>query len=70
MKSSNYGLFAVAVAIVLVGALWAGLPLGGLLPLLVVLACPLMMLFMMKGMHGGQQEHSGHDRNDDRTHPL
>ena len=24
-----------------------------LLPLLVVLACPLMMIFMMKGMHGG-----------------
>jgi DUF2933 family protein len=27
--------------------------LAGLLPLLLVLACPLMMIFMMKGMHGG-----------------
>jgi len=24
-----------------------------LLPLLIVLACPLMMIFMMRGMHGG-----------------
>lgn len=26
----------------------------GLLPLLLVLACPLMMVFMMRGMHGGR----------------
>lgn len=25
-----------------------------LLPLLVFLACPLMMIFMMRGMHGGK----------------
>ena len=24
-----------------------------LLPLLIILACPLMMIFMMRGMHGG-----------------
>lgn len=29
--------------------------LTGLLPLLLVLACPLMMIFMMKGMHGGHR---------------
>lgn len=29
---------------------------AGLIPLLFVLACPLMMIFMMRGMHG----HSGH----------
>jgi hypothetical protein len=27
--------------------------LAGFLPLLLILACPLMMVFMMKGMHGG-----------------
>jgi len=34
-----------------------------LLPLLIVLACPLMMIFMMRGMHGGQKtaETTGHD---------
>lgn len=33
--------------------------LGALLSLLVVLACPLMMVFMMRGMHGGHG-HAGH----------
>lgn len=28
--------------------------------LLILLACPLMMVFMMKGMHGGSQGSSGH----------
>jgi hypothetical protein len=53
VKSSNMGLFAIAAAIAFVGALWAGVPLAGLAPLLIFLACPLMMIFMMKGMHGG-----------------
>jgi hypothetical protein len=26
---------------------------GNYLPLLLILACPLMMIFMMRGMHGG-----------------
>lgn len=46
----------------------AGLPVGGFLPYLVVLACPLMMVFMMRGMdHGGKDgdhSHAGHDRRD------
>jgi len=60
VKSSNLGLFAVAAAIAFVGALWAGVSLAGLAPLLIVLACPLMMIFMMKGMHGG----SDHEHRD------
>lgn len=65
MKSPNWGLFAIAAAIAFVGALWAGVPLAGLAPLLIVLACPLMMIFMMKGMHGGgedDRERNGRDR--------
>ena len=31
--------------------------LAGFLPLLLILACPLMMIFMMKGMHGGGHGH-------------
>ena len=31
---------------------------AGFLPLLLILACPLMMIFMMRGMHGGH----GHGR--------
>jgi DUF2933 family protein len=30
--------------------------LTGVLPFLLVLACPLMMIFMMRGMHGGHRE--------------
>ncbi len=36
--------------------------LGGFVWLLFVLACPLMMIFMMRGMHGGHgHAHGGHD---------
>lgn len=29
---------------------------GKYLPLLILLACPLMMIFMMRGMHGGHDK--------------
>jgi hypothetical protein len=61
MKSSNLGLCAIAAAIAFVGALWAGVPLAGLAPALIFLACPLMMIFMMKGMHGSHSEHRDAD---------
>ena len=32
----------------------------GLLPLALLLACPLGMFFMMRGMHGGGGAHEGH----------
>ena len=32
---------------------------GNWLPLLILLACPLMMFFMMKGMNGGHSDGSG-----------
>ncbi|WP_327727821.1 DUF2933 domain-containing protein [Streptomyces sp. NBC_00487] len=64
MKNNrNYGLYAVAVA--MVGALALGVPLGDLALLLIVLACPLMMFFMMRGMHGGDDTHGpGRDHHD------
>jgi hypothetical protein len=40
--------------------------------LLVVLACPLMMIWMMRGGHGhghGGHDHSGHDHGDDAHAP-
>lgn len=64
MKSSDMGLFAIAAAIAFVGALWAGVPLAGLLPVLAFLACPLMMVFMMKGMHGGSDTKDPHESHD------
>ena len=49
-----YGLMAVAGAGITV---WAGLPVS---VLLFVLVCPLMMFFMMRGMHGGQEHGNSH----------
>lgn len=64
-KHPNYGLFALAAAVAGVGALWLGVPIGTLVLLAFVVACPLMMMLMMGGMHGGgmNQEHpSQHDQ--------
>ena len=51
----------------------AGLPVLAYAPLLIILACPLMMIFMMRGMdHGGGNDqaaqrdpHAGHTRRDE-----
>lgn len=51
----------------------AGLPVLTYVPLLIILACPLMMMFMMGGMNhggggqGGQHDHShaGHTQHDE-----
>jgi hypothetical protein len=43
----------------------AGLPVLTYVPLLIILACPLMMMFMMGGMnHGGGQQGAKHDHSD------
>ncbi len=49
----------MALAIVVVGALWAGLPAGTLAVIALIAACPLMMFFMMRGMHtsSGADQH-------------
>lgn len=57
----------VVIAIVALGAgtlaLKVGVPLGNMLWIALVLACPLMMMFMMGGGHGhGGADHNGHDR--------
>ncbi len=68
MNNRNYGLYAVALAIVVVGALWLGLPLGTLALFGLVLVCPLMMIFMMRGMHGGDGHGAhGDDHSDDHS---
>jgi hypothetical protein len=69
MNTRNYGQYAIAVAIVLVGVLALGMPLGTLIWLALVAACPLMMFFMMRGMHG-RDMHGGHDRETRDEDPL
>jgi hypothetical protein len=61
-SSRNYPLYAVAIVVGGAIAIWAGVP-----PvfLMVLVACPLMMFFMMRGgMHG--DAHSGHNHSDYR----
>jgi hypothetical protein len=65
-RNPNFGLYAVAIAIAVVGALWVGVPVGTLAILAVGLACPLMMIFMMSGMHGGDHHVSDRERRGDR----
>ena len=60
MKSRNYGLYAVAVAVLVVGLLWAGVPVGTLAVFGLLLGCPLMMVVMMRGMQGGDSNHQHH----------
>ncbi|UXY25303.1 DUF2933 domain-containing protein [Streptomyces sp. HUAS TT20] len=60
MNKRNYGMYALAAAIV-VGALILGASLESLVWLALVAACPLMMFFMMRGMHG-QDTHASHDQ--------
>ncbi len=40
------------------------------LTLLILLACPLMMLFCMRGMHGGKKGHAHHHSNGDEKQTL
>jgi Protein of unknown function (DUF2933) len=66
MKRQPWGLYAIALAILVVGLVALGVPAQTLLFAALVLACPLMMIFMMSGMHGG---HGGPDHtSEDRDH--
>ena len=71
MNHSNRMLPYLFGAAVVAAVLFAvGAPLASLLPLAIVLACPLMMVFMMKGMagmHGDGEDHTGHGCEHDPT---
>lgn len=70
MKTQNAPLHAVAAAILVVGQAFAGVPVTTLLLGLAVLACPLSMLFMMSGMHGGNQTGRPEDKQDQPHGPA
>jgi len=52
MKSRPWGLYAIALAVLVVGLVTLGVPASTLVVAALALACPLMMMFMMSGMHG------------------
>jgi hypothetical protein len=61
MKRQSWGLYTIALAILVVGLVALGVPASTLLFAAFLLACPLMMMFMMGGMHGGHGT-AGQDR--------
>lgn len=61
MRTDRIPTLALAGAIVFAALVLAGFPLAALVVPLAVLACPLMMIFMMRGMNHGDGGHgSGH----------
>jgi hypothetical protein len=67
-KHTNYGMYAVAAAILVVGLAAFDVPIGSFAAFGLLLACPLMMILMMRGMggHGGGHGMHGHDVDDGR----
>ena len=71
MKREQLPLYAIALAVLIVGLAFAGVPLGSLLVIPLILVCPLMIIFMMRGMdHGGtsrdhDQPSAGHEAHHD-----
>ena len=63
MNKDRYPMYGIALVAGSAVAVWAGLPVSLLLFLVV---CPLMMFFMMRGMHDGHG-HGGHDDASDTT---
>jgi Flp pilus assembly protein TadB len=61
--------YLAAGAVVAAVLIAVGAPLTSLLPFVFVLACPLMMVFMMRGMAGSRdrEDHTGHGCEHDPT---
>jgi choline-glycine betaine transporter len=53
MSHTNMGTWVLAAAVLAAALIVAGVPLATLLPFAILLVCPLMMVFMMKGMSHG-----------------
>lgn len=69
MQRNQLLTFLIAAAAVAAVLVIAGVPLAAFLPFALLLACPLMMIFMMRGMSGmaGREDHTGHGCEHDPT---
>ena len=70
MQHSKWFPYLVLAAAGTTGLVVLGFPLVALLPFVFILACPLMMVVMMKGMggmHGSTEDHRGHGCEHDPT---
>ena len=61
MMRQHLPYYAIAAAILIVGLVALGVPISNLLFLGVILVCPLMMMFMMRGMGAGTTTHGKDD---------
>ena len=50
MSRKNTGTYVLAAAVLAAALILAGVPFATLLPFAILLLCPLMMIFMMRGM--------------------
>lgn len=63
MNSRYLPWYAIALALLVVGLAIGGVSMSTLLVALVVLACPVMMMFMMGSHgHGGDHDKAGRDK--------
>jgi hypothetical protein len=72
MKREHLPIYALALAVLIVGLAATGVSVTSLIVPLLVLACPVMMFFMMRGMHGGAHGESSPDpaeKRHDEHHP-
>ena len=56
--------YVIAAAILIVGLVAVGVPVGNLLFVGLILLCLLMMLFMMRGMGAGRADHTASKEDD------
>ncbi len=71
MQKSRIPTYVAAAAVVAVVLGLTGVRFASLLPYSILLVCPLMMIFMMKGMSGkagsDKEDHTGHGCEHDPT---
>ena len=76
MHKNRMPIYLVGAAVVAIALRAGGLPFTSLLPFVILLACPLMMIFMMKGMGGmggkkaDTEDHTGHGCDHDPTRKI
>jgi hypothetical protein len=63
MTRQHLPYYAIAAAILVVGLVALGVPINNVLFVGLIFACPLMMMFMMRGMGAGNKDDS--NRKDD-----
>ena len=66
MKREQLPLYAIALAVLIVGLAFVGVPLGTLLIVPLLLVCPLMMMVMMRSTEHGGSKHEPERPADER----